>query len=378
MQKNKNIQFNTLPHSGIQTLSPYVPGKSIRSLSQEKGISTIIKLASNENPRGCSPQVHQALANLALTQIASYPAPSTSPLIHKIAKKIGVTEDMVTLGNGSDAIFQLLVICFALHVQKNIITHDYAFQTFKILPQLFGVPLISTPVLNNWDVDIKAIIHSCTKQTALIFIANPNNPTGSLLSIHQIEELLENIPETTLLILDEAYAEYIETHEQKNSIELLKNHRNLIITRTFSKAYGLAGLRLGYAISDPEIKKLLQKIVLPFTVNQAAIAAGNAAIDDETFLQDTITLNRQEIHRLRDTLIKIGYPCLPSPANFITFDCKIDGKIIADALQNQGIIVRPLHAYGLDNFLRINSGTPEQNTGFINTLMSVLHSLRGS
>ena len=363
-----SCDYNRLPHPGIQTLFPYVPGKSIEELAQELGLSDIIKLGSNENPRGCSPHVYEALAALSPHQIATYPVPSAHPLPQALANKLNVELDMLTLSHGSDALFQLLIICFALHRDKHIITHDYAFQTYSILANVFGVPLVSTPLLKNWTIDIDAMIRACNDNTALIFIANPNNPTGSLITRDEILHLLNYIPETTLLVLDEAYHEFLRPEDSPHSPNLLSTFSNLVITRTFSKGYGLAGLRLGYAITHPTIHALLQKVVLPFTISQTALAGGLAALQDEAFVQDSAELNRRELKRVRERLIQLGFDCMPSFANFVTFDCKQDANIVYNTLLQQGIIVRPLHAYGLNRHLRVSIGTDEQNTRFLNAL----------
>lgn len=360
--------FNSLPHKGIQTLSPYVPGKSIEELAKEKGLSDIIKLASNENPRGCSQLVVEALAALTNQQVASYPVPSAHPLPQALATKLNIELDMLTLGHGSDALFQILIICFALHRNKTVMTHDHAFQTYQILANIFGVPLISTPLRKDWSVSIDAMIERCDDTTALIFIANPNNPTGSLITRDDIIKLLNHIPETTLLVLDEAYYEYLHPIDNPNALNLLSTYSNLVITRTFSKGYGLAGLRLGYAISHPTIRALMQKVVLPFTISQAALAGGLAALKDDAFVRDSVDLNHRELHRVRDTLIQRGFECMPSFANFVTFDCKKEGSIVYNALLQQGIIVRPLYAYDLNHYLRVSIGTAEQNTRFLDTL----------
>lgn len=364
-------EYATLPHIGIQTLEPYIPGKSIEELTQELGLTDIIKLASNENPRGCSPRVPLALASLSTQQISNYPIPSAHPLPAALCKMLGIEIDCLTLSNGSDALFQLLINCFALHRDVHILTHDYAFQTYGILAKTYGIPLINTPLLNDWNVNVDAMIKACNEKTALIFIANPNNPTGGYLPHNEIKRLLTHIPETTILVLDEAYHEFIEPQDQKHSIDLMHQHPNLVITRTFSKGYGLAGLRLGYGISHPSIRNLIQRIVLPFTVNQAALTAGLAALEDQEFVQQSAELNRLELNRVRQELIHHGFSCLPSKANFITFDCRMNGITLYNALLKKGIIVRPLQAYGLNNYLRVTIGTTEQNTRFLDTLLKI-------
>lgn len=367
--------YNELPHNGIRTLAPYVPGKSADELARERGFTDIIKLASNENPLGCSPHVMSAIANLSARQVANYPMSSNHPFRQKLAKKLGVDEQMLTLGNGSDSLFCLLLTCFALHTDKHILTHDFAFSSYAIQAKTLGIPVVSAPVRDNWEVDIDALIGTCNQKTALIFIANPNNPTGLFVSHAEIERLLKNIPITTLLVLDEAYYEYLNPADQSYSMHLVNNHQNLVITRTFSKAYGLAGLRLGYAIANPQITALLYRIQLPFVVNITALTAANAALDDTDFLANTIQLNKQGLLQMRNGLIDMGVALLPSSGNFVTFNCGRDSMPIYQGLQDYGIIVRPLHPYGLNNYLRVTIGTNEQNTCFLNILANQLKEL---
>jgi histidinol-phosphate aminotransferase len=363
-----SCDFSLLPHSGIQSLSPYIPGKSIEEVAKEWGITDIIKLASNENPRGCSPKVLKALQSLTPQHIATYPIPSSHPLPQMLADKLQIDVNILTLSHGSDALFQLLIIGFALHRSKHILTHEYAFQTYQILAKLFDIPLILTPVRDDWQVDIDAMIQACNEQTALIFIANPNNPTGGLLNHDDIFRLLIHIPETTILVLDEAYYEYLKPEDDPKAVALLQSFPNLVITRTFSKAYGLAGLRLGYCISNPSIQALLHKIALPFTINLAALAAGKAVLEDELFMTQSVALLHDELPMVREALLQKGYPCMPSWANFITFRCQQDSSMLYNELLKKGIIVRPLHPYGLTHFLRVTIGTPEQNRRFLDAL----------
>lgn len=365
--------YQKLPHLGIQTLAPYVPGQSIEALMKERGIVNIIKLASNENPLGCSPSVQDALASLSPKHIATYPLASQHPLRQTIADKLQVNADMITLGNGSDALVSLCQVCFALHRDAFVLTHDYAFMTYAIQAQTLGIPVVSSPLLSNWSVDIDAMIAACTEKTALIFIANPNNPTGLLIQQKDIERLLNNIPPSTILVLDEAYYEYIETDDKPNLLSLLNTHSNLIIMRTFSKIYGLAGLRLGYAIADPAITALLQRVLLPFTVNGAALVAGMAALEDSAFIQRSFDNNRVGLKQLQDGLTHLGLSYLQTSGNFITFDCQGDSLSLYRRLQEQGIIVRPLQPYGLNHHLRVTIGTPEQNDRFLNTMKELIH-----
>lgn len=365
------FDYTTLPHAGIRSLAPYVPGKSIEEVAREQGLSEISKLASNENPLGCSPYAQQALKQLTTQQLSLYPTSIDHPLRHKLATHLGIHSEMLTLSNGSDMLFYLLLVCFALHNNKHILTHDYAFISYKIQAEGLGIPVVSTPIQANWQVDIDAIIQACNVDTALIFIANPNNPTGALIQQTDIQYLLSNIPETTLLVLDEAYYEY--AYQQKPySIDLLSNHSNLVITRTFSKAYGLAGLRLGYAITNPQISSLLYRMQLPFAVNQAAMITAITALDDRAFIKQTQQITAKGLLQLQQGLDALNLTYIPSFANFITINCQMDGGFIFNALQQYGIIVRPLMSYQMFNYIRVSIGTEKQNQLFLDKLAYIL------
>ena len=364
--------YDALPHVGIQTLMPYIPGKSADILTREKGITNITKLAGNENPLGCSPLVTEVLSRLTGHQLATYPMSINHPLREKLARKWGVDLSMVTLSNGSDSLFCLLLTCFALHTGRHILTHDYAFSSYGIQARTLGIPVMISRVHDNWAVDIDAMIASCNEKTALVFIANPNNPTGLRVSDSEIERLLKAIPASTILVLDEAYCEFDRNHRQASSIELLNTYPNLVITRTFSKAYGLASLRLGYAIAHPQITALLYRIQLPFAVNIAAMIAADAALDDEGFIQQTIEMTEHGLKQLQAGLNTLRLTCESTTTNFITFDCGTDSMTIYHALQEHGIIVRPLHPYGLNHYLRVTIGTEEENNRFLDALSIIL------
>jgi histidinol-phosphate aminotransferase len=364
--------YQQLPHVGIRTLQPYVPGKSIEELTKEQGITDIIKMASNENPLGCSPLVREALANLSATQIATYPTPALHPLKTKLSKKLDIDEHMLTFGNGSDLLFTLLLTVFGLHNNKHMLTHDKAFMTYAIQAQTFGIDVKSSPLLANWEVDISALIAASDENTALIFLANPNNPTGVLIPEAEIKRLLASVLPSTIVVIDEAYYEYAYPNDDSRSLTLLNEFPNLVITRTFSKAYGLAGLRLGYAIANKEISELLQRAQLPFVVNQAVLSAAYAALDDKAFLAETLNLNQLGLQQTRRGLESLKLNSLPSRCNFITFDCGTSSLSVYQKLLQRGIIVRPLNAYGLPNHLRVSIGKPEHNERFLNELSLIL------
>lgn len=357
--------FHQLPHIGIQSLNPYVPGKSSEELAQEKGLTNIIKLASNENQLGCSPLVRQALAKLSGLQLSTYPSPAKHPLRQKLSEKLGIPESMLAFGNGSDTLFSLLLTLFALNKNKHMLTHECAFITFAIQAKTLGIPTVVTSLKNHYEVDIDSLINTCNQDTAIIFIANPNNPTGLLIDGSSIERLLKHVPESTIVVLDEAYYEFAYTRNDTTTLDLLYKYPNLVITRTFSKIYGLASLRLGYAISHPSICELLWRIQLPFVVNQAALEAAHAALDDIDFVTQTLIMNTQGLQQVHKGLLALNLSVLPSSCNFLTFDCGMSNLTIYEGLLEQGIIVRPLTPYGMTNHLRVSIGTFEQNVRFL-------------
>lgn len=363
-----NIDYYLLPHPGIQSLEPYIPGKSIEELAREQGITDIIKLASNENPLGCSPYVKEVLANLDSLQIASYPSPLNHPLMQKIKDKLAIDERMIILGDGTDLLFFFLLVSFALHTDKHVLTHDCAFLSYQVQAQTLGIPVVKTGLNENWQVDIDAMIHACNEKTALIFLANPNNPTGAFIPQDDIKRLLASIPPTTILVIDEAYYEYAYEREERASLDLLGDYPNLVVTRTFSKAYGLAGLRLGFAIACQEIIDLLRRVQPPFAVNQVALAAADAALDDENFIQWTREQNAKGMHQMQEGLRALQFAFHPSHCNFVTIDCQTDAKPVYQKLLSYGIIVRPLNQYGLPRHLRVTIGKSEQIARFLDKL----------
>lgn len=363
-----SIDFQQLPHAGIRALVPYKPGKSIEELAKEKGLTDIIKMASNENPLGCSPMALHALHNMSSHCIATYPSPVNHPLMSKLAAKLNVNVDQLFVSNGSDYLFGILLNCFALHTHKHILTHDFAFSTYAIQANALQIPVHSVAINDNWQINIENLIKSCNKETGLIFLANPNNPTGILTSQDEIKYLLDNIPQSTLLILDEAYYEFAASRTSSNSINWLKDYPNLVITRTFSKIYGMAGLRLGYAMAHPSIINILQRVQLPFVVNQVALLAAHAALDDDDFIKLSLESNALGMIQIMEGLEQLSLKYLPSSCNFVTFDCREDGSKLYNYLLDKGIIVRPLHAYKMNNYIRVTIGTSEQNSRFLNAL----------
>lgn len=367
-------QFEDVPHAGIRSLVPYKPGKSIEELAQEQKMSNIIKLASNENPLGCSPKALLALQQMSPGALATYPSPGYHPLVPRLAAHLKLDKEQIFVSNGSDYICTILLTSFALHLNKHILTHDYAFSTYSIQANTLNIPVRSVSINENFQVNTQTLIDSCSLNTSMIFLANPNNPTGSLISPRQIENLLSNIPASTLLVLDEAYYEYAASEYAFDSTEWLKTYPNLVITRTFSKIYGLAGLRLGYALAHPSIINILHRVQLPFMVNQAALTTAHAALDDHEFIKLSLDNNVQGMQQMRLGFKKLAIDYLPSCCNFLTFNCKEDGNVLYEFLLKKGIIVRPLHAYNMNNYIRVTIGTNEQNQRFLDALSGFYNS----
>lgn len=363
-----SIDFNTLPHEGIQSLVPYQPGKSVSELRGEKGLSQIIKMASNENPLGCSPRAIAALSQISAQSIASYPSVAHHELVSKLAQQLKVEPNQLLLSNGSDSLFTLLMHCFALHTNKDIVTHAYAFSAYEIQAKVLQIPTHQVAVDSHWQVNITQLIKASTKDTGLIFLANPNNPTGVFIAPKHIITLLNHIPASTLLVLDEAYYEYAAAQLNYNFLPLLAEYKNLVITRTFSKIYGLAGLRLGYMVAHPEIIAILKKIQLPFAVNQAALVAASEAIDDLTFMQKSLQVNHEGMQQLIKGFDALNLAYIPSVTNFLTFDSKGDSRSLDHYFLDRGIILRGLHPYQLPRHVRVTIGTAEQNHLFLTVL----------
>ncbi len=369
------FSYEQLPHYGIQTLSPYLPGKSPEAVLKEYGISDVIKLASNENPLGTSESVLQALKKITNHDISTYHTTSLHPFRDILANKFGLEREMIFLSNGSDTIFYYILLCFALHSGKRVVTHEKAFIQYQIQAKILNIPIHFTALKEGMHVDIDALIQAAKANTAVIFLANPNNPTGLLIEPSECIRLLSSVSEGVIVVLDEAYFEFLPESKRSDAAKLLARYPNLIITRTFSKIYGLAALRLGYALTNPNLCALLYRIQLPFIVNLAAFTAAEAALSDHLFLEKTLENNEKGMIQLKEGLKKMQLEFLPSHTNFIMFNTPYDAQKVDAELQKQGVIVRPLNPYGLTQSLRVTIGTPEQNQRFLNALTHSLEEL---
>ncbi len=354
---------------GVQGLSPYQPGKPIEELEREYGVTGAIKLASNENPLGPSPRALVA-ARDALADIHRYPDGNGFILKGALARKHGVTPGCITLGNGSNDILEFLARAFVLP-ENEVIFSEHAFAVYPIVTRAVGAKAVVIPA-KHWGHDLAAMQRAVSARTRLIFIANPNNPTGTWLKAGELEEFIRGLPTHVLVAVDEAYFEYVGEREYPNTIAWIAQYPNLVTTRTFSKAYGLAGLRVGYGISSPAIADVLNRVRQPFNVNSVALAAASAALEDEMHVARAVQTNRDGMRQLIDAFKELGLEYIPSTGNFICVDFKRPAAAMYEALLRQGVIVRPVANYGMPNHLRITVGLADENRRFIEALRKIL------
>ena len=359
----------SLAVEGVQKLIPYKAGKPIEELERELGISNIVKLASNENPLGIGEKARAAIQN-AMADLALYPDGSGFHLKNALAKKYAVSMEQITLGNGSNEILELVARAF-LTPENEVIFSQHAFAVYPIVTQAVGAKAVVTPAI-NYGHDLIQMLDRVTAKTRIVFIANPNNPTGTLLKQEAIEHFINLLPEHVICVLDEAYFEFVSEIETVDSVSWLKKFPNLIITRTFSKAYGLAGLRVGYSLSSVEIADLLNRVRQPFNNNSLALAAAEAALNDEEHVRVTVENNTFGMKQLTDSFKALNLTWIPSAGNFVSVDLKQAGLPIYEKLLRKGVIVRPVDVYEMPNFLRISIGTPTENAKFLTALKEVL------
>ncbi len=356
-------------HPDIASLVPYVPGKPIEELQRELGLPRAVKLASNENPIGPSPKALAVLAETAPT-LHRYPDGGAFRLRGALAERWKVTPDQVILGNGSDEILGLLARTF-LSPGDEAVMAEHTFVIYKMEVKAAHGVVVEVPQ-KNWHHDLPAMAAAITDKTRLLFVCNPNNPTGTMATKAEVAALMALVPDHVVVVFDEAYYEYVRHPEFPESIGYVKAGRNVIVLRTFSKIYGLAGLRIGYGITTPEITNYLNRIRPPFNANSMAQRAALAALDDEAHVAASRLLNHVEMDKVRVGLQRLGFDALPSEANFLYFDVGRDGRAVFDALLRQGIIVR--HIEG--RMLRVTIGLPEENQLFLRALEDVIRASR--
>jgi histidinol-phosphate aminotransferase len=351
----------------ITALKPYQPGKPIEELERELGLSNIIKLTSNENPLGPSKSALNAIVQ-ASKELTRYPDGNGFSLKAALAKHVQLTSDQITLGNGSNDVLELLARTF-VSSNDEVIFSQYAFAVYPLVTQAIGAKAVIAPA-SDFGHDLDAMTTLISEKTKLIFIANPNNPTGTALAPKQVETFLKQVPESVIVVLDEAYVEY--TTQQFNTVAWLAGYPNLVITRTFSKAYGLAALRVGYSLSSPEIADCLNRIRQPFNVNSLALVAAVAALADKDYIEQSRQLNEAGLKQYVTGFEQLGLTYIPSKGNFITVDVKRNADSIYQSLLQQGVIVRPIANYGLPQHLRISVGLGEENQRCLDALAIAL------
>ncbi len=367
------MNYSELAPPYIRAIAPYQPGKPISELERELGIRDIVKLASNENPLGCSPLAMAAMRE-ALKTIALYPDGNGFELKDALSKRYGVAHERIVLGNGSNDMLELAARAF-LTVGDRAVYSDHAFAVYPLATQAVGATGVSVPAI-NYGHDMEAMLKAAIGHKArLVFIANPNNPTGTFLGAAALLEFMRALPPQVLVVLDEAYNEYLPQENRYDSVAWLQEFPNLIISRTFSKAYGLAGLRVGYAFADVQVADMMNRVRQPFNVNSVAQAAAVAALQDEDFVRRTNELNRRGMEQITQGLRRLGLEYIPSYGNFISFKIG-DGMKMYRRLLELGVIVRPIGGYGMPDYLRVSIGTENENEKFLTALQQALGELK--
>lgn len=369
------FSFCDLATPGVQGLRPYEPGKPLSELEREYGVRDAIKLASNENPLGPSPAALEATRN-ALGEIARYPDANGFDLKCAIANRYGVDTRAITLGNGSNDVLEIIARAFLLPGLESVFS-QHAFAVYPIVTQSIGATARVVPAHDGsrgprYGHDLDAMLAAIGDRTRVVFIANPNNPTGTWLKRDELEAFLERVPRQVVVVLDEAYVEYVTEPEYPDSIPWLARFPNLILTRTFSKAYGLAGLRVGFALAHPDVTDILNRVRQPFNVNILALAAATVALADRAHLEASLKLNQQGMQQWVEACAELGLEYIPSVGNFLCVDVGRPAAPVYEALLREGVIVRPVANYGLPNHLRITLGLAQENRRAIAALRKVL------
>lgn len=354
----------------IRAISPYVPGKPITELAREMGLAedSIVKLASNENPLGMSPKAKQAV-EAALNGIERYP--DNFALTQALAERCGVNFAQIVLGNGSNDILELAARAF-LGPNRSAVFSAYAFAVYPLATMATGAECIVAAAAPDFGHDLAAMKAAIRPDTRIVWLANPNNPTGTFLPYGAIEDFIAAIPQDVLVVVDEAYNEYLPLADRFDTLAWVRQFPNVLVTRTFSKIYGLAGLRIGYGVGSQAVVDLLNRVRQPFNVNNLALAAAAASLNDPAFLNESFELNQRGMAQILAGLKKLGLECLPAYGNFITFKVA-DAAGVNRRLLKQGVIVRPLAGYNMPDHLRVTIGREHENARFLEALEKAIH-----
>lgn len=367
------VNYSELAVEGVRGLKPYQPGKPIDELARELGLKEedIVKLASNENPLGPSPKALEAIRN-EFDELTRYPDGAGFELKKTLCEKLSVLPEQLTLGNGSSDILDFIVRVF-VNDGDDVVFSEHAFAIYGLVARMVGANCIVTPA-KNYGHDLVAMASAITERTKIVFVTNPNNPTGTWNTKDELVAFLDAVPGSVIVLLDEAYFEYVHKIDYPNGIELLSAYPNLVITRTFSKAYGLASLRVGYGVSSGELADLMNRVRPPFNVDSFALAAANATLQDDAYVKASVALNDEGMTYLTSEFDRLGLGYIPSVGNFISFKVpdSADSMMVYADLLGKGVIVRPVANYGMPEYLRVSIGTMAENRLFIAALEAVL------
>ncbi|MDD3925199.1 MAG: histidinol-phosphate transaminase [bacterium] len=363
------MSIEALVRSCIIDLEPYEPGKPVEEVERELGITGVIKMASNENPLGPSPLAVEAVRRAA-ARMEIYPDGNAYYLKRELASLLGVGEDQLFIGNGSDEIIHFLGITY-LHPGDEVIVADPSFSRYDSVATLMNATLIKVP-LKDFRHDLEAMAAQFSPRTKLVFVCNPNNPTGTIVGRDEVERFLEKLPADAIVVFDEAYCEYVEADDYPDSLRYIGEGRHVVTLRTFSKIYGLAGLRVGYAVSSPEITAHLNRVKEPFNVNSLALTAALASLRDPDQVERSRRLVLEGKRFLQQSFVAMGLTCIPTEANFIMVRVGLDSRDVFKALMARGIIVRTGDIFGLQDYIRVTIGTAKQNERFVTALADVL------
>ncbi len=355
----------------IAGITPYPPGKPIEELEREYGIGGSIKLASNENPLGPSPKAIEAIV-ASLSKLNRYPDGSGFYLRKKLAEKYSIPFDGIMLGNGSNEIIELVVRAF-LTPGAEVIMPAPCFLLYSLVVRWMGGKPIPVPLNESLGIDLEKMAKTVTPKTRVIFLTNPNNPTGKVISKGDFDAFLSEVPSEIVVVLDEAYIEFNTNPDTPSGLDYINRQGpGVVVLRTFSKAYGLAGLRIGFGAMDPDIASYLNRVRQPFNTGSLAQAAALAALDDEDFLRRTQQTIWSGLNYLYDEVGKMGLKYVPSEANFFLIELAFEAKRLFEAMLHRGVIIRSMASYGMERFIRVNAGLPDENQRFVRTLRQVL------
>src|SRR3972149_4651966 len=363
----KTLKELAQPH--ILGLVPYSPGRPMEEVERELGLDDVLKLASNENPLGPSPLALQAIRE-ALQGLHRYPDGGCYALRQGLSRRLGVTPEELCFGNGSNELLELVTRAFLGPGDEAVMGHP-AFVVYRSVCQAGGAQIREVS-LKDFTHDLRGMLKAVTARTKLVFLGNPNNPTGTCVSPTDLDDFVRELPPDVILVVDEAYREYIPRYLQPDLLRYVREGRYLLALRTFSKAYGLAGLRIGYGIGSTEMVELLNRVRQPFNVNALAQKAALAALDDAAHLEETLRITEAGRKTMRSRLDALGLVTIPSVTNFILVNVGVEGKAVADALLRNGGIVRSMEGYSLPTYIRVTVGTPQENSRALQALAEVL------